>query len=86
MTRLEAIKLIRTGQTLTTTFYANKDGMFNDLEVWIRYQEFCDFNHYKQEPHKKMPLHLRFWSGSTVNWLHISPKQLLAFIKRNYNR
>ncbi len=87
MTRLEAIRYVRSGQRLIKIFWPDWDGVSSELEVWINYQKICDYSRRRQPEHDRIgPIHVRFWSGSTPHWIHITPKQLLGFIKRNYAR
>jgi hypothetical protein len=87
MTRLEAIRRIRNGERLIKQFWPDWDGVERELEVWINHQDHCDFRRSRQDEHSRIgPLHLRFWSVSWPHWIHITPKQLLGFIRRNYPR
>lgn len=72
MTRLQAIQSLRRGEKLIKIFRPEWDGVECELEVWIQKQ-----NNY---------IYLRFWSRAIPNWIRISPKQLLGFIRRNYFR
>jgi hypothetical protein len=87
MTRLEAIKLVRRGERLIKQFWPDWDGVERPLEVWINHRDTCDFSHSRQGEHTRIgSLHLRFWSTAYPHWIHITPKQLLSFIRRNYLR
>lgn len=87
MTRLEAIRWVRGGQTLSKVFTSEADLVSQTLEVWVRHTVICDYVRHKQPAHENIgPLHVRFWSGAMPHWIHISPKQLLSFIKRNFPR
>jgi len=87
MTRLEAIRIINSGRTLKKIYFPDQDGVFNELEVAIQYQKYCNFQRSRQEEHARIgPIHLRFWSGAITHWIHIYPKQLLRWIKRTYHR
>lgn len=88
MTRLEAIKLIRNGGELVKQFRPDWDGVEKDLEVRLVYQKSCSGFSLRRvhEHHTHGPIHVRLWSVAWPDWLHISPKQLLGFIRRNYPR
>jgi hypothetical protein len=88
MTRLQAIKYIRAGGTLIKLFEANRYGIEDNLEVWLRHQDICDFDRVKRIEHDTIgSVHLRLCSeGGKPNWLHITPMQVLHFLKRNYGR
>lgn len=88
MTRLEAIKSIRRGERLEKDFSAKLYGIERDIEVWISYSKNCSgFQARRRHEHHTIgPIHLRFWSVAYPHWLHITPKQLLGFIRRNYPR
>jgi len=88
MTRLEAIQKIRRGERLIVVISAETNGIERDIEVWINYEESCSgFQARRRHEHQSIgPLHLRFWAVSMPDWLHINPKQLLGFIRRNYPR
>lgn len=87
MTRLEAIKAIRSGQPLKKVYHPWWDGVFNELEVAIQYQQYCNFQRSRLDEHTRIgPIHVRFWSGEHPHWIHIYPWQLLGWIKRTYPR
>lgn len=87
MTRLEAIRHLRNGGRLEKIFRPDWDGVERELEVRMIYRHWCDFPRDQQWKHKAHgPIHVRLWSASWPNWIHISPKQLLGFIRRNYPR
>lgn len=87
MTRLEAIRAIRRGERLEKDFSAKLYGIERDIEVWISKEDSCNFQKRRKHEHKTIgPLHLRFWSVAYPHWLHITSKQLLGFIRRNYPR
>lgn len=87
MTRLEAIKAIRNGESLTVDFSAKLYGIERDIEIWIRKENSCNFQKRRKQEHKTIgPIHLRLWSVASPHWLHITPKQLLGFIRRNFTR
>lgn len=87
MTRLEAIRAIRRGDRLEKDFSAKLYGIERDIEVWIRKEDTCNFSKRRRHEHKTIgPIHLRLWAVGNPHWLHITPKQLLGFIRRNYSR
>lgn len=87
MTRLEAIRFLRAGNALIKQFTPENDGVSMELEVRIYAVDICDFSRHRQPEHESIgPIHLRFWEGRNPDWIHISHKQLLGFIKRNYPR
>ena len=87
MNRLEVIKYIRSGQTLIKFFDKSSYGIDEDIEIWLRYHSICDFSRAKTQAHDKIgPIHCRLWAGGKPHWIHVSPRQVLSFIKRNYNR
>jgi hypothetical protein len=87
ITRLQAIREIRLGRELKKTYRPETDGVSGELEVIIQYTKYCDFQRAKQWAHQEVgPIHVRFWSGSNPHWIHITPKQLLGWIKRTYSR
>lgn len=87
MTRLEAIRSIRRGQKLIKMFYPEWDGVERELEVRISHRPWCDYPRREQWKHEAHgPVHVRLWGAGPPIWIHISAKQLLGFIKRNYPR
>lgn len=87
MTRLEAIRAIRRGGKLEVDYSAKLYGIERDMEVSISKETTCNFQKRRRHEHHTIgPLHLRFWAVSTPHWLHITSKQLLGFIRRNYPR
>lgn len=87
MTRLEAIRAIRKGQRLIVEFSADYHGIERDLEVWVSKEDSCNFSKTRKHEHQSIgPIHVRLWEVSHPHWLHITPKQLLGFIRRNYSR
>ncbi len=87
MNRLQAIKHIRAGQTLVKIFEEDRYGIDGELVIWLRYMDICDFGRTKKQAHDNVgPIHCRFWEGGKPHWIHISPKQVLSFIKRNFSR
>lgn len=87
MTRLEAIKKIRKGERIEASFRPETHGVSTELFVMMYHMDICDFRRERQYQHATIgPIHCMFWSGGTPHWLHISPKQVLGFIRRNYPR
>ena len=89
MTRLEAIRLVRSGQYLETYFYPETSGVVQTVQVWVQYEPGpCNgFSKRRVFEHDAYgPIHVRLWSVGHPDWVHISPKQLLSFIRRNYPR
>jgi hypothetical protein len=89
MTRLEAIKVVRSGQYLETYFYPDTSGVVQTVQVWIGYEPGAcrGFSKRRLFEHTDYgPIHVRLWSVGYPDWVHINPKQLLSFIRRNYPR
>lgn len=89
MTRLEAIRVVRSGKYLETTFDPETSGVVQHLQVWVQYETGpCNgFSKRRVFEHDAYgPIHVRFWSVSWPDWIHINSKQLLSFIRRNYPR
>jgi hypothetical protein len=88
MTRLEAIHCLRHDHGTLIRMFGKDDGLSGEgFEVWIRIEEICNFTRRRQPDHIKYgPIHLRLSAGWPPHWLHITPKQLLGFIRRNYQR
>jgi hypothetical protein len=85
MNRLEAIKSLRAGNGLSITFTPAQHGVSSDFLTIIRLENQCDLNERFWKNHAAYgPLHMGFISGSVFTWIHITPKQLLGFIRRNY--
>ena len=85
MNRLEAFRHLKEGKTLSKVFTKEEHGVSSELEVWIQYREICDFSRRLQPDHIKYgPFHVRFWEGPSVHWIHITPQQVISFIKRNF--
>ena len=87
MNRLEAIQLLRAGKEIHKTFDRNYYGVERDLVISIYNQKKCSFSMRRIDEHKFIgPIEVRLWSGNTPHWIHINCRQLLTFIKRNYER
>jgi hypothetical protein len=87
MTRLEAIRAIRNGTRVDTLFTPEEHGVSGKFMVMIYHLDICDFPRARQEAHDRIgPIHCLFYSGGSPHWIHITPKQLLGFIRRNYSR
>lgn len=86
MTRLEAIKHVRRGERLDVMFTPDQHGVTSSFMVAVYYMDVCNFPRARRPDHDRIgPIHLLFFSGSAI-WIHITPKQLLGFIKRNFLR
>lgn len=87
MTRLEAIKTVRSGQGVHVSFTPETHGVTQSLLIRVVHVKDCDFRRERQEEHERIgPIHAMFWSISVPFWLHLYPKQLLGFIRRNFPR
>jgi hypothetical protein len=88
MTRLEAIRSIRKGERLEEVFTPKEHGVSRQFVVMLYHIKNCDLPRASsREGHKSIgPIHCMFFSGGTPRWLHVTPKQLLGFIRRNYPR
>lgn len=87
MTRLEAIKHIRAGRQLNKVFGPDMYGVVRTLEVMIQYTKYCDYPRRRMWQHEEIgPIHVRLDSIWPPHWIHITPKQLLGFIRRNFKR
>lgn len=87
MTRLEAIRAVRKGTRIDTLFTPKEHGVTQQFIVMIYHLDICDFKRTRREGHERIgPIHCMFYSGGTPQWIHITSKQLLGFIKRNYPR
>lgn len=94
MTRLEAIRLVRAGKTLTKAFLCSQYGIEDDLIVSIEHHNVKSIARslgYENVPLLGKPpptaVNMRFCSGGgRAHRISISAKQLLGFIKRNYLR
>jgi hypothetical protein len=87
MTRLEAIKKIRKGERLEVMFTPETHpGVSQGFIIMMYYVQFCDFPREKQQGHDSGPIHCMFFSGMRPFWIHITPHQVLGFIRRNYPR
>ncbi len=87
MNRLQAIQYLRAGGTLVKIFEPYNNGIDCEVEVWLRHEEICDFKRSRQSDHIRIgPIHCRLFDGEHRNWLHVTPMQVLQFIKRNYDR
>lgn len=93
MTRLEAIRSVRNGGRLERTFTPEEHKTTQQFFVLIYSPKDCDFPYsgvrqrVAQADHLRIgPIHCLFFSGGHPHWLHLYPKQLLSFIKRNYPR
>lgn len=87
MTRKEAIQKIRKGERLEVVFTPEQHGVSQGFVVMLYHTEICDFPRQRLHHHATIgPIHCMFWSGGNPRWIHISPKQLLGFIKRNFPR
>lgn len=86
MNQRQAIKTLRDGQALITRLTPEEHGLSTTLEVMIRIEEYCHgfLPEHEIDHIKYGPIHVRFWSGGSVKWLHITPQQLSNFIKRHY--
>lgn len=86
MTRLEAIRKIRKGETIEVLFTPEEHGVSSSFMVSVHYLDICNFSRHKRRGHETIgPIHCLFFSGAPF-WIHITPKQLLGFIRRNYLR
>jgi len=84
MKRIEVIKKIRAGLAIYYTFDSNYYGLDNNLTVSLYYHKDCNMARHKMIDHQNIgPIHMDFFSGS-VRTIHVSPKQVLNFIRRNY--
>lgn len=87
MTRLEAIKKVRSGEGIQVSFSPLTHGVVNDLLVRVVYVKDCDFSRRRQNEHERIgPIHAMFWSINVPFWLHLMPSQVLGFIRRNFPR
>lgn len=87
MTRLEAIRAIRSGGRLIKTFHPDWYGVELPLEVHLSHRDWCDFPHEHTWGHEVHgPVHVLFVSPGRGRYIHASVKQLRSFIKRNYPR
>jgi hypothetical protein len=87
MTRLEVIRAIRKGTRIDTIFTPEQHGVSTQLMVMLYHLDICDFPRERQDGHERIgPIHCLFYSGGAPRWIHITPKQLLGFIRRNYPR
>lgn len=87
MTRFQAIQAIREGKRLEVVFNPETHGVSQGFVVMVYHTEICDFPRQRQPHHESIgPIHCLFWGGGRPSWVHITPKQLLGFIRRNYSR
>lgn len=94
LNRLQAIKHIRAGKTLTKIFLCSQHGIEDDLVVSIEHHNVKSIARslgYENVPLLGKPLpvavNVRLCSGGgRAHRINISAKQLLGFIKRNYLR
>ncbi len=87
MTRLEAIQHVRQGGRLEVVFRPDTHGTSQSFVVMMYHTDICDFPRERQDAHERIgPIHCMFWAGNRPHWIHVSPKQLLGFIRRNYPR
>lgn len=85
MNQLEAIHHLKAGNTLVKQLTPEEHGVSTPLAVMIRVEQYCNFpSQYHADHVKYGPIHVRFWAGGGVKWLHITPQQLRNFIKRHY--
>lgn len=86
MTRLEAIKSVRKGERLDVVFTPQQHGVSDQFLVAMFYMGICNFPRHRQPDHDRIgPIHCLFFSG-VGHWIHVTPKQLLGFIRRNFTR
>lgn len=93
MTRLEAIRAIRSGKRLERIFTPETHGVTGQFLVMLYSPKDCDFPGEGARRRIAMADHIRigsthclFFAGGAPHWLHLYPKQLLGFIRRNYPR
>lgn len=87
MNRREAAHAIREGKRLEVTFTPETHGIVQAFIVMVYHTDVCDFPRERLHHHATIgPIHCLFWSGGHPHWLHITPKQLLGFIRRNFPR
>ncbi len=87
MTRLEAIKAVRRGERIDAIFTPDSHGVSRNIIVAMYYVDVCDFPRRRRSDHETIgPIHCMFFAGGYPDWVHITPKQLLGFIRRNFPR